>query len=219
LSEFEYEKAARGSDATNSSSTIGVYPVNGEYAWGTTSINNISSSSNLTNDGQPSEGISSPTSSNANAHYNSPSGISGPVRVGIFAAKNWTSNQRRQSGASYYGIMELSGNLKEVCMTAYEPYNATGSSFTATTHGNGAVSTNGNSDVSSWSNASSEVTSSTYHSRVMTYRGGSFDNSSTSELITSIRDWYSSNCTSSYYSYCQFGRGYNYGGRCVRTAP
>jgi formylglycine-generating enzyme required for sulfatase activity len=219
LSEFEYEKAARGSDATNSSSTIGVYPVNGEYAWGTTSINNISSSSNLTNDGQPSEGISSPTSSNANAHYNNPSGISGPVRVGIFAAKNWTSNQRRQSGASYYGIMELTGNLKEVCMTTYEPYNGTGSSFTATTHGNGALSSNGNSDVSSWSNASSEVTSSTYHSRVMTYRGGSFDNSSTSELITSIRDWYSSNCTSSYYAYCQFGRNYNYGGRCVRTAP
>ena len=209
MSEFEYEKAARGSDATNSSNTIGVYPVNGEYAWGTTSINAATS---LTNDGQPSEGISNPTSSNANANFGY--NISGPVRVGIFAAKNWTSNQRRQSGASYYGIMELTGNLKEPVMIPFVNY----TNFTGL-HGNGALSSSGNCDVSSWIYGQSEVTTSTYHSRVMSYRGGSWDISSGGELIISNRDWYTNNVTSSYYDWYQFGRSSTYGGRCVRTAP
>ena len=36
--------------------------------------------------------------------------IDGPLRVGIFAA-NSLNTGRITAGASYYGIMELSGNL------------------------------------------------------------------------------------------------------------
>jgi formylglycine-generating enzyme required for sulfatase activity len=213
MSELEFEKAARGSDATNRSSTIGVYPVNGEYAWGTTSINAATS---LSNDGQPSEGISSPTTSNANANYGG--NISGPVRVGIFAAKNWTSDQRRQSGASYYVIMELTGNLKEMVAIAYDYINGTGSSFSRSTHGNGAVNTNGNADIASWIGYGSEVTTS-YTSNAATTRGGGYNTSSGGELVVSNRDWFASNISSSYYGYSSIGRSANIGGRCVRTAP
>ncbi|MEI7485674.1 MAG: hypothetical protein WCK13_13265, partial [Ignavibacteriota bacterium] len=43
---------------------------------------------------------------------NSSTGIAGPVRVGIFAA-NPLNTGRLSSGASFYGIMELSGNVAE----------------------------------------------------------------------------------------------------------
>lgn len=43
---------------------------------------------------------------------NTGGGIAGPVRVGIFAA-NILNTGRLSSGASFYGIMELSGNLSE----------------------------------------------------------------------------------------------------------
>jgi hypothetical protein len=110
--------------------------------------------------------------------------------------------------------MELTGNLKEPVMIPFVNY----TNFTGL-HGNGALSSSGNCDVSSWIYGQSEVTTSTYHSRVMSYRGGSWDISSGGELIISNRDWYTNNVTSSYYDWYQFGRSSTYGGRCVRTAP
>jgi hypothetical protein len=112
MTELEYEKACRGSDRTGASPGIAVYPVNGEFAWGeNANANSVTGTSNLTNDGTVSEGITSPTTSllNVNTGFSS-----GPVRVGIFAAKNSTTFQRRNSGSSYYGVMELTGNLREL---------------------------------------------------------------------------------------------------------
>lgn len=102
MTEFEFEKASRGCDLTTPANPVPIFPVNGEYAWGSTSITNLTGT--LSNDGTVNESIPTPTTNNANALYSG--GVSGPVRNGIFAAKGWTTDQRRQSGASYYGVME-----------------------------------------------------------------------------------------------------------------
>lgn len=127
MTELEYEKAARGSIA----------PVADEYAWGSTSITQTTGISN--------SGLQSETYSNvgANCVYNNNPFVTGPLRTGSFATATST---REQSGASYYGVMELSGNLWERCVTVG---NATGRSFTGT-HGDGNLSVAGNSTNSDW---------------------------------------------------------------------
>ncbi|MFC1704447.1 SUMF1/EgtB/PvdO family nonheme iron enzyme [Candidatus Omnitrophota bacterium] len=103
---LELEKAGRGPTAA----------VRQEYAWGTTNINGaladeISAS--------PEDGTETITDADANACYGNitfTSGDSGlgPLRVGIFAE---SATNRSTSGASYYGVMELSGNVWEIVVT------------------------------------------------------------------------------------------------------
>jgi formylglycine-generating enzyme required for sulfatase activity len=135
LTELEYEKACRGT----------LTPVANEYAWGTTTI--ASSAYTLSDAGASNEGIDSNYSSGkGNASYNTTAeSINGPLRVGIFAA-NSLNTGRITAGASYYGIMELSGNLYERPVTIG---NATGRGFTGL-HGDGALDTSGVADVSNW---------------------------------------------------------------------
>jgi formylglycine-generating enzyme required for sulfatase activity len=64
----------------------------------------------------------------------------GPLRVGIFAA-NGLNNSRLTSGASYWGIMELSGNLWEFCIGSY---------FYAGGQGDGVLDSNGNNNEPNW---------------------------------------------------------------------
>ena len=77
-------------------------------------------------------------------------GGQGPLRCGIFAKSGTT---REQAGASYYGIMELSGNLWERCVTVADQ-DETGTTTNAGTfdgsHGDGALSTNGHATNSTW---------------------------------------------------------------------
>lgn len=94
MTELEFEKACRGTAS----------PVADEYAWGNTSI---TAATGLMNSGYGYEAVSS-----GNCNYSG--SISGPLRVGIFASG---SSTRIGSGASYYGIMELSGNLWERCIS------------------------------------------------------------------------------------------------------
>jgi len=68
----------------------------------------------------------------------------GPVRVGIFAA-NSNNTGRVSSGASCYGIMELSGNLAEQAVSIG---NGSERSFTGA-HGDGMLSGNSN-NVLNW---------------------------------------------------------------------
>ena len=101
ITEMEYEKAARGIQL----------PVAGEYAWGNTNITTPIFA--LANPSQNSETISNLSTSFGNANYSSTypnSPLSGPIRNGIFATA--TSN-RVTSGGSFYGVMEMSGNLFE----------------------------------------------------------------------------------------------------------
>ena len=127
MTELEFEKACRGT----------LTPVANEYAWGNT---NIVQAIGITNPRQATE-VTTPT--NANCVYNNASGVQGPVRVGNFARSGST---RESSGASYYGIMELSGNLWERPVTAG---NTTGRSFTGLL-GDGTLDASGNSNVTNW---------------------------------------------------------------------
>lgn len=70
-----------------------------------------------------------------NANYNTTNGSpSGPKRCGIFAASALLNN-REETGGSYYGIMELTGNVYERAITVGNPE---GRAFTGL-HGNGSA--------------------------------------------------------------------------------
>lgn len=129
LTEMEYEKACRGIQV----------PVAGEYAWG--NINIASSVYILSNPSQASEIVSNASTSptgNANWTTTSPtSPYNGPLRNGVFATA--TSN-RISSGGSFYGIMEMSGNLFERVITSAT---SQGQSFNGL-EGNGVINANGN---------------------------------------------------------------------------
>jgi len=91
MTELEFEKACRGP----------AEPVSGEFAWGSASITQAT--------GIADEGAADERASNsaANAVWNN-SGTGGPLRTGVFAT---SVSGRTAAGASYWGIMELSGNL------------------------------------------------------------------------------------------------------------
>ena len=116
ISEFEYEKAARGIQL----------PVAGEYAWGNNTIASLIYI--LSNPSQNSESISNSAVVVGNASYtltypNSP--FDGPLRNGIFATA--TSN-RINSGGSFYGVMDMCGNIWERCISTANGQNFDGSS-------------------------------------------------------------------------------------------
>ena len=128
MTELEFEKACRGT----------LTPLADEYAWGTISI---TGATGISNNGANSEAASS---SDANAAYVNHASVQGPLRVGSFAT---SSSSRAQAGASYYGIMELSGNLWERTVSVGH---ATGRNFTAPIHGNGLLTSDGFCDISTW---------------------------------------------------------------------
>ncbi len=101
LNELQYEKSARGI----------LLPVGGEYVWGNIQI--TASIFTIANPNQASEIVSNSSAALGNANYNNTypnAPYIGPIRNGVFATL--TSN-RITSGGSFYGIMEMSGNLHE----------------------------------------------------------------------------------------------------------
>lgn len=105
MSELEYEKACRG---------LGLAVV-GQYAWGTTTLTQATTINTTTEDGT--EEVSN---AGANCRYGSNNLISGdggqgPLRAGIFSKP--TSNSRVLTGSTYYGIMEMSGNVNELVIS------------------------------------------------------------------------------------------------------
>jgi len=135
MTELEFEKACRGT----------LVPGPNEYPWGTTGI--ATTAYTLANAGATNEGIATNYSTTlGNASYAITDGaINGPLRVGIFAA-NGSNSGRVTAGASYYGIMELGGNLLERPVTIG---NVEGRAFTGL-HGNGALAADGNPDATAW---------------------------------------------------------------------
>jgi formylglycine-generating enzyme required for sulfatase activity len=183
MTELEYEKACRGI----------AMPVADEYAWGTTVA---TAANNITNPGASNETTST---SGANAVINDQPNVQGPMRVGVFATG---SSTRTQSGASYWGIMELSSNLKERAVTVG---NATGRSYTGV-HGNGALSANGHANATAWPGLSGgEVTNATGSGS----RGVGWSYSMP-YVHVSDRDFAAVTAT---------GRIFNTGFRVVRSAP
>ncbi len=182
MTELEFEKMARGP----------LMPVSGEFAWGSTDITAAAVISGSDEDGT--EVIST---SGANANFNnvtfsggdSSKGAGyqqGPIRNGIFASSSTT---RESAGAGYYGVMELSGNLREHVVTIGNIY---GRSFTGN-HGNGVLSTDtsyeGNADVSGWPGLNAVVSRGVTAALGSGFRGGSWeDQSSGARLRISDRN-------------------------------
>lgn len=124
MTELEFEKACRGP----------VLPVANEYVWGTTAI---SATTSIANDGTGAD-----TATGGNCNYNACS-PDGPYRVGIYAT---ATSSREAAGASYWGVLDLGGNLWERPVTIGH---ATGRAFTGA-HGNGELSAAGSADVAGW---------------------------------------------------------------------
>jgi formylglycine-generating enzyme required for sulfatase activity len=112
ITEMEYEKICRGPGLSN-----------GEYAWGTTNI-----TAGTTIGIVPEDGTEVFTNPNANCTYNDVTytggdGGRGPVRVGIHAKVGSTS--REASGATYYGVLDMSGNVWEMVVMVSDPSGGT----------------------------------------------------------------------------------------------
>ena len=129
MTELEFEKAQRGP----------ALPVADEFAWGTNSIHTLAYT--VSNDGASNASITNPGSGTGNANYAS-GAIGGPLRAGIFAV----GNNREESGAGYYGVMDLSGNLAERPVGLES---AASRAFDGSP-GDGTLSQTGNSNAPTW---------------------------------------------------------------------
>ena len=140
MTELEFEKACRGTIA----------PVSNEFAWGD-HLYPIGEYT-LSNGGVAIEAIATDyNTARGNMLDNVTIGdIGGPVRVGIFASHP-SSMGRMTAGSTYYGCMEMSGNLNEGVVTI-----TYGEGFQGL-HGNGELTTNGQHDVASWLSGASGV--------------------------------------------------------------
>ncbi|OGF47660.1 MAG: hypothetical protein A2452_03255 [Candidatus Firestonebacteria bacterium RIFOXYC2_FULL_39_67] len=174
FTELEFEKACRG----------GQPAVNDEHAWGNATVVTTTSFSNAgTNLEVPNQG---------NTNLFGPGGF----RCGSYA--NATST-RTNSGAGYYGVLDLSGNVTELCVTVG---NSTGRGFTGT-HGDGSLNSSGDATSSDWPGF---VTTAVTDAIGIGLRGSSWI------FETCVSNRGAADMTVTY-------RYYLNGGRCARTAP
>ena len=124
MTEFEYEKACRGP----------LSPVAYEYPWGSTTINFMNN------------GNSSATSvySTVDGYCHGGGWDAGPIRSGFAAG---AATNRSQAGATYYGILDMAGQMYEQCVGGGSGFNY--STFT-TINGDGVLTANGNANVANW---------------------------------------------------------------------
>lgn len=186
MTELEYEKACRGD----------VPAIADEYAWGNTNFTLVP--------GKINDGLNNETSSDLNSNCNITdwTAMDGPIRVGSFGIG---SNSRVSSGASYYGIMEMSGNVWERTVSIG---NNAGRAFDGR-HGDGEVSpivilgllNIGDSNVPNWPDNTAAGSG---------FRGGAWSFFDPQSGCVSNRFYASS---------AQSFPTLSYGGRGVRTAP
>lgn len=135
MTELEYEKACRGA----------ADPVADEYAWGTDALHGTAYTVEVAD--TEDEWISNVSTSGTvgNGLYAGNASTGGPLRIGSFAASG-SAPGRPESGGSYFGIMELSGNLSELTITVA---NDNGRAYSGI-HGDGSLTAAGAADVSGW---------------------------------------------------------------------
>jgi formylglycine-generating enzyme required for sulfatase activity len=136
MTELEYEKAARGTGT----STLNEYP------WGATTLNQAISSS-LTNSGQSSE-VSSSSADGLCSSNGGSSTTLGPLRCGYAAT---ASTSRTGAAASYWGILDLGGNVFEQTFQCGF-YNGTRTAIPTFTGvlGDGDLDASGNANATNW---------------------------------------------------------------------
>ena len=147
LSELEYEKVCRGPRPA--------VPL--ELAGGTISLAAVAADT-ISGPENGIEVLSSTTGPQPNYSfgfqtYVGGDGSNGPLRCGIFATATST---REQAGATYYGVLEMSGNCWERCVTVAEqdggqPTNA--GAFDLTQNGDGQLDATGEHNVPTWPNS------------------------------------------------------------------
>jgi formylglycine-generating enzyme required for sulfatase activity len=176
MTELEFEKACRGP----------LTPVVDEYAWGNTTLTSITNF--VGTDGSGTE-TAMPLTANCCSHTK----VQGPVRCGLFAT---ASSTRTASGASYWGIMEMSGNLFERSVTVG---NVNGRAFTGAV-GDGKLNATGDADAANWPDTSANGAG---------FRGGRW-----SSIWTGLRVSGRNSAAG-----VDPNRAETYGGRVVRSAP
>lgn len=179
MSELEYERAARGP----------YRPIADEYAWGSTTRTQATS---ISNGGTATEA----PQAGANVVYGGPypAGVPGPMRVG---AMGYSKTTRITAGAGYYGSLDLTGNVYERTVTIG---NANGRTFSGRYHGDGALTSTGNLNVTSWPGTGGSGAGA---------RGGAWDDYHIRAVLSDRH--YAANTVSV--------RDKGNGGRGVRTAP
>ncbi len=196
MSELEFEKIARGP----------VLPIPGEYVWGNTTV---TPATDLSGDEDGSEIITT-TDANVNILGNSTfaggDAQAGAIRAGIFST---SATNRTTSGAGYYGVMELSGNLKERVVTIGNPSALT---FDGTQEGDGVLTLTsgfeGNANTAFWPGTDASPANGVTGADGSGLRGGSWSDLTNSLLRTSDRSEAALSSTSA---------ASNFGGRGVRT--
>lgn len=180
MTELEYEKVCRGT----------MPRVAGEYAWGDTNINPFYSTTVL-NPFLPGEVANAAVNGRCAYGLASSNGAYGPLRVGVFATG---TSGRSSAGASFYGAMEMAGNVVERTVTVG---NATGVLYTGVL-GDGSLTAIGDANQANWPAPATAAGSG--------FRGGEYVSPAT-YLRTSDRQSAAST---------QAVRAYTYGGRGVR---
>jgi formylglycine-generating enzyme required for sulfatase activity len=184
MTEFEYEKVCRGDAAV---------VLANEYSWGSTNLLQAESGA-LNNPGQGGE--TSTASGNGLCAYGISTNTKGPLRCG-FAATGATT--RLQAGGSYYGAMEMSGNVMEQCLGGY---NGNYSTLT-TTNGDGSLTIAGTANTIGW------PTNGGGNGGGAIGRGGDWFTNNAACLQVSDRAWMTNNTNQ--------GRTSLFGGRGVRS--
>jgi hypothetical protein len=178
MSELDYEKACRGTLAR----------VAGEYAWGNTTVTASRPFPEGTNLATANETNNATVVGPLN-HFSG----QGPWRNGFAAT---ASTNRTTAGASYYGVMEMSGNLWKLVVATLSG----GQNFVPN-HGDGELTGAGMADVANWPTANN----------TFGWRGGAHNTAATACRVSdrsSIQPNVASNA-----------RNNTYGIRGVRTYP
>lgn len=188
MTEFEFEKLCRGP----------LNPVAYEYPWGNTLLTKSTNS----NSGNGSASERPPNLGEGLVLYAWEDINWVPFRSGYAATSTST---RSQAAATYYGILDIAGNVAEQVVGGGSGYDYSG--FT-TTNGDGALGANGNANVTGWP-TSFGISAGNF------VKGGSFDNSTTStHLQVSDRTFYKySSATDNYSNGFYSGTG----GRGIRN--
>ena len=129
MTEMEFEKVCRGPLAA----------IPGEFAWGTPHIIDANS---ILMDGTEEERVSETATATAGLGSHGYAGPAGPLRTGFGGTD---SSDRLQIGGSYYGVLEMSGNLWELCVNV----DSLGLLFDGQ-HGDGELNQAGDANVPNW---------------------------------------------------------------------
>lgn len=189
MTELEFEKACRGPNL----------PSVKETPWGTS---NVYKPTALGNMGLTNEVVTAPIPSNCNIQKSlSAYDVNGvPVRVGVFAT---TTSNRENSGATYYGVMNMADNVFERVVSIGLSF---GRIYTGV-NGNGTLSVNGYADESGWI---AKTYSTTNYSTGYGLKGGSCANMNNTFYISTRLNVNSGKNTDPQTQAPQAGR-------CVRT--